>query len=215
MIPQKGNVRMLFDAIEEIELDAMLERGSAFRAAKARLLDTLQNGAPRLIVHFLPWHGLTGTIVTGVLLDMHPERKKLPWGWRWWRHYDRDCFQAMPLWLWWPRRIWSERWRVVHPAIRLGFFQGTEGGLYSEFRWSWKFWRSVYIADRRFKPSVPHWWYRFGWWCERKEREYYRDVPRPWTPALVPDGRTSGRAQLVMDMQRRIAENLQLTNYDT
>lgn len=208
---ERASIREIFDGFAGVELQAALEAGANFRFAKRRLISTLR-GAHQVVI---PRGSslIAGIWITGTLFVMlGPERLKTPFGWRWERDLERDCRRLMPIWMWWPRRVWLNRYVPLRPFIRLGFFESPDG-IYSEFRWSWKFWKSHYIAGRRYHPRIPAWWYRFGYWCERKEFEYRRDVPRPWTTELVPDGKTSGRAQLVKQMQARIAENLGMTNH--
>lgn len=174
-LPQKGNIRMLFDPIEELEIDTAVSGGIAFRRAKGRLLMTIAD-PPRLNPD--NEHRLLGRwIDTQELMKLYPKGWKVPWGWRIEKCQHRDLFRMMPLWLWWPRYAWDRRYIGHMALIRLGFLVGPQGGYYAtDFRWSWRFWRSQRVLMGRETR-----YQQLCYWLLRKESEYYRDVPRPFT----------------------------------
>lgn len=184
MMPQRGNIRLLFDPIDEITIDDALVHGADFHAAKERLIALLVGHPFGYPVNFEPWtmrrdFGLTVILDALALHDRNggtPGVVRPPFGWRWMKEPGRDALRMMPVWLYWPMCAWRNRWAIYRPLIRLGFLVGAEGALYSSFRWNWHFWRSQRAV---FGPVTP--WQRFAYWCLRKEYEYRATMPRTFS----------------------------------
>jgi hypothetical protein len=180
-MPQKGNIRMLFDPIEEIGLDDALTRGDAFRAAKARLLRTLAD-PPRLMELRESWSWLLGRPMSrqfhNEVNTRLPGYYMPPFGWRIRRDYARDVMCFMPAWLYFcvetlPRAFWMG----CRTLARLGFLQGPEGIRFVDMRLSRRVWESQYAGiflrhgDERFWLPYRRWfqfWTFFARdWAER------------------------------------------------
>lgn len=89
-----------------------------------------------------------------------------PRGWRHLKVEYRNAVYELPLWLYWPIRLWQERWyRVCDPLIALGVFRvKEEGGYYSEGRF-----------------CLPPFLYRV-WYCFRLDRDIAPPRREYWGP---------------------------------
>lgn len=63
-------------------------------------------------------------------------RHPAPFGWRWLNEHQRNAAVLLPLWLYWPVRLWRDRWSLVcDPLERLGFLRAPyDGCWYREMR---------------------------------------------------------------------------------
>lgn len=84
----------------------------------------------------------------------------VPWGWRWLKVPDLDAKVLLPLWLYWPVRLWSDRYRLVfRPLIRLGLWRVREPAGY-------------YVDGHLTAPR----WLRRAVWCFINDADH---APRP------------------------------------
>lgn len=73
----------------------------------------------------------------------------VPWGWRWLKVPDLDAKVLLPLWLYWPVRLWSDRYHLIfRPLLGLGLWRVREPAGY-------------YVDGHLTAPR----WLRRAFWC--------------------------------------------------
>lgn len=125
-----------------------------------------------------PYRGL-GFLWVGGFARRSPGRA--PLGWRWLKLWDRNAAILLPLWLYWPVRLWLDRYRLLfEPLYELGFWSLREGDLYVSGRWTWAWWQTLAAQRLEYAPyaALPVTrWERFGWalrnavWCFVHDRD--------------------------------------------
>jgi hypothetical protein len=76
------------------------------------------------------------------------------------RYICRSFHQDIEFWVplgWWrfaqiEHWYWKHEWWLYQLALRLGFLLGEEGDLYSNHRWTWRFWLG--IEQRAYRRGV-------------------------------------------------------------
>lgn len=151
---QRGSVRLLFDPIEEMEIDAAV----SFALAKHNLCATLRLSGFSRGAGSLEWRGLIRTVPIDWFFNKS-DAVTPPFGWVRVRDPDRYAFWIAPWWIMTLREsrwIW---WRMHRTLARIGVRQGEEGDFIANWRWSWHLWESE--RARRCYPRLT----KFLAWC--------------------------------------------------